>query len=424
MQPIDGEHQRLRHKLLAGLLDATTSSLATFLVGIVAVRNLSPSELGEYGALFSAFLFGGLVPSEGFFLPRILTSMQRPPTDRLEGIARAAAASWKHAGVGCSAIAVAVAVLHDQSTPGRLAVQALAAGGLVFVSPMQDYVRRTFHLAERSWQASVVSATQLLAVAAISLSVGFAGRSLVQLPLVILLIANCLSLLVGFALSGRIAFRGKPWSDPAISSKAALSSAAVVYGASFVCLLLMARISGTDSVGYAEAARTAAQPVLVASMGLSAAFSSRALSAMQAQDREAVKRVNLAFVGLLVASTLAYLAPLLHPAGQKLVAEFLPHAFAIQGLVIVSIVANLLGSSTFLIREQLLKAGGGERMARVDYRAATLPIVAGLLAAQLGAFARPVGLIAQHTFRLSAYRKPWTEELQTENTGPAAKAFD
>ena len=407
MEPQPGAHQRIQHKLFAGLLDAGSSSIATFLVGIIAIRNLSLEDLGIYGTLFSAFLFGGLVSSEAFFLPRSLTSLQKPASSRLEGLGSAVVGSWRHGLAGCLAVVIALVVVADQGTSRLLIPEALGTLGLVFVSPMQDYVRRSFHLAERSWLATVVSGVQLISVIAIESVARWAGISVVMFPLIILLLANCLSLITGLALAGRGAFKGDPTPDPAISTRAAVSSALLIYGASFVCSLLMARIAGTASVGYAEAARTAAQPVLVVGMGLSAAFSSRALGATLAGNRSAVWKVNGTFVGLLALATAGYAVPLFSGPTRDVLTGFVPAAYAVEGLLVATLIANLASSSTFLVKDQLLNGGLGGPMVRIDFIAASLPVITGLASAQLLAFARPVGLIGQHLMRLILYRGLW-----------------
>ncbi|HEX6913010.1 MAG TPA: hypothetical protein VF142_21555, partial [Longimicrobium sp.] len=58
-----------RAALAAGVADAGFASLASFAVGVYAIRALEPGALGAYALVFAAFTLLAVVPAQLLFVP-------------------------------------------------------------------------------------------------------------------------------------------------------------------------------------------------------------------------------------------------------------------------------------------------------------------------------------------------------------------
>ncbi len=169
---------------------------------------------------------------------------------------------------------------------GQLVLPLALTSFVVFVvSPIQDHLRRLFHLDQAAWQAARVSTAQavtsVVAVAVLHIVLGdpawtaFGG----------LAVANVLSTaytLIGArratrtvavdeqvaarfldAISVRLLTRMGWW----LGTAGALST-----GANLLVVGLISAVAGEAALGHAEAARTLAQPIVVVSMGLRSVY--------------------------------------------------------------------------------------------------------------------------------------------------------
>ena len=86
--------------------------------------------------------------------------------------------------------------------PTVVAPLALTAALTTILSPVQDHLRRVFHLADQSWRAAATSAVQF-GVATVCLAVGYFAFDVpaAWLPFGSLAVANAASLTAGFALA-------------------------------------------------------------------------------------------------------------------------------------------------------------------------------------------------------------------------------
>jgi Na+-driven multidrug efflux pump len=273
------------------------------------------------------------------------------------------------------------------------------------VSPAQDHLRRSFHYRERSWGAALISLGQLLAVIGLSVGSAVRGLPLARLPLTILLAANGFSLLLGLVLARDRAFKQQIPVDGSVRSRQILISSLAIVGAGLVSTVIMSVLVGPDLVGYAEAARTAAQPVLVVTFGLTAALSSRALSAVHERDHARARDVNRLFIILLGVTTVAFFLLFVIPPSLELIGALLPAAVAIPGLALVSITGNLFLGLTYFWREQIINGGKEKPMAEVDVWSVSVPVAAALASPWLGAFARGIGVVGQNIYRALYYRR-------------------
>jgi hypothetical protein len=66
---------RSRWKIAAGVFDAAFASLATFGIGIFAIRHFEPAVLGSYALVFAAFSLVVIIPRELVFVPAEVASI-------------------------------------------------------------------------------------------------------------------------------------------------------------------------------------------------------------------------------------------------------------------------------------------------------------------------------------------------------------
>lgn len=412
--------QRLEQKLIAGLADAGMSSAASFLVGLLAIRTLSPDALGVYSVLFSAWVVGAVVSAEAFFYPRLVTLMKRPSHERTFGLARTVVSSSLHGMAGGAVVVLAALAISSQAEPGFLLTEGLASFGLVTASPAQDYLRRVLHLSEQSWKASLVSAGQLIFVLG---WFGFGVATDLELggsPLLILFAANVASILLGFLLVGRRGtnMKGAIALDPNVHSGSVFRSAAFFLGSGLLASVIMSWLVGPAIVGYSEAARTAAQPLLVIGIGLNSALSSRSLKAVHDRDLTASRRATRLFLFICIAASLVLLAIYNVDWTERFATSLMPAAFEVPGLVILWIAAHFLVLASGWRREQLINVGREKEVARTDTWVAAFPVVIAFLSPGIGAFARATGVFFQSGFRWSAYDRRWSALFQDSANPP------
>src|SRR5919202_1297041 len=77
-----------RPTMLAGVLDAGLSSLASFAVGVYAARTLTPVLLGGYALAFTAYGLAATVPAQLVFTPLEITATTCPGPSRLPFLRR------------------------------------------------------------------------------------------------------------------------------------------------------------------------------------------------------------------------------------------------------------------------------------------------------------------------------------------------
>ncbi len=405
--PIVDQQQRLRHKLPAGIVDASLASLATFAAGLAAVRWLQPAELGTYSVIFSAFLVASLLPTELIYTPVQVSMIRLDVQQRLGGIVHSLGKGLPPAMFGWVFILVAGGLIWWRSDPSAVVELAITGVGLTVVSPMQDHLRRGFHIAERSWGAALMSGSQLLAVVAALLVMRSTAVDPAWAPLGSLVIANTISLGFGLWIS-RQAWRVRHAAPAVTVSGGWLAASSVsAYGGTLAASVVMTLVAGPEIVGFAEAARVAAQPVLVVTTGVAAALASRHLRAAATADRSAAIKVNQSFFVVIAVAGISYLAIAGFAWSLNPLFALIPLAYEIAFLVPVTILSNLALSATSPLRDQLIAAHMEVPMAKTDFASLVIPTVVATTAGVTGAFARPLGIIGQNVFRTLRYRSTW-----------------
>ena len=400
------DQQRLRHKLPAGIVDASLSSLATFAAGLAAVRWLDPAELGSYSVIFSAFLVGTLLPSELTYTPIQVSMIKLAAKQRLGGIVQSLGKGIPSALLGLIILLVAFSVIWWPSKSSVEVELALTGAALILISPMQDHLRRGLHIAERSWLAVWMSGAQLVAVVAFLLVTLSMDLDPAWAPLGSLTVANTISLCFGLYMS-REAWRVRPDSPPVtVSGRWLAASSISAFGGTLVASLVMTLVAGPEIVGFAEAARVAAQPILVITTGVTAALASRHLRAAHTVDRAAAETVNKNFFLVIGVAGMAYLAIAGFAWSLNPLFLLIPTAYDIPFLIPVTILSNLaLGFTSF--RDQLIASNREVPMAKVDITSLVIPTIVATTAGATGAFARPFGVIGQNVYRTIRYRTIW-----------------
>ena len=401
------QEQRLRHKLPAGIVDAALSSLGTFAAGLAAVRLLNPAELGIYSVIFSAFLVASLLPAEITYTPIQVSMIRLGAQERLGGIVHSLGKGLPPALLGCVLILVAGGLIWWRSDHTAVIELAITGVGLTVISPMQDHLRRGLHIAEKSWDAALMSAAQLLAVVGALVIMQLLEVAPAWAPLGSLVVANTVSLGFGLLLS-RPAWRLRPAAPVVtVSGRWLAASSVTAYGGTLVASVVMTLVAGPEIVGFAEAARVAAQPVLVVTTGVAAALASRHLRAADTVDKAAAMMVNKSFFLVVAIAGISYLAIAGFAWSFNPVFALIPSAYEIAWLIPVTILSNLVLSFTSPLRDQLIASNKEVPMAKIDFASLAIPTVVAASAGVTGAFARPLGIIGQNAFRTIRYRSIW-----------------
>lgn len=398
---------RLLTLLPAGMVDAGFASLATFAMGFYASTRFAPELLGVYALFFSVFLAAAVVPNQGLFVPAEVVALAEEPAARLWVVPQAIRAAWLPTCASASLVALA-AVVAPGSTPGRTLVAFTATAFVATVfSPFQDHVRRSLHLAGVSWRAAAVSAVQLVTVLA---AIGGLEASPVDeawVPFGALAVANVVSLATGLVLA-------RPGRGPRVelglnlrllarSGRWLVIAGALPTAAAFVVATLVSALAGSEALGFAEAARILAQPVLVLTTGLVAVLGPRSMEAAARRRRADARRAERVFVVIALAGSAVYLPAVGFDAPWNLLTGLVPNAYAVGGLLAVTILANVVSAVALPAFSELVGGREEARLAGVEAIASAARVAVGLAASVLGAFAVPWALMALGVARLAGY---------------------
>jgi O-antigen/teichoic acid export membrane protein len=174
-------------------------------------------------------------------------------------------------------------------------------------------------------------------------------------------------------------------------------------GATFVGAALVSRLAGVDELGFAQAAHVAARPVLILATGLAAVLGFRLMEAGAARSRERGSRFWRLYSLLVAGGAVAYAALVGFDWVGNPLAAILPRAYEVGGLVVVTIVANLVAALIKPPRDELIGARFEPRVASIDSTAALAIVAMALLAGPLQAFAVPLGILASSLIQVAAY---------------------
>lgn len=354
---------RLSRSIPFGLLDAGSAALATFATGVYAVDQFDPDELGVYALFFAIFLVAAIVPTSLVFLPGEVRLLDRPEGQRLDGFRLTLPAGFPVA--AAASLLVMLAWIPAAEASRSLVIPLIVTTVLVaLLSPIQDHVRRVMHLAGTSWLAAVTSVVQLVVTGA-SLAAGTAGGvDAAWIPFGALLAANVVSTGVGLFLARRYAtpVPGDPFALRSLAASGRWLTGVGILPllAAFLAAAIVDLTAGSEFVGFAEAARIAARPLLVLVTGISAVLNPPSMLAGRRRDR--TEGVRLARISKLtvVGSGLVLLAWTGFDWPGNPMAWLVPEAYSIEGLTAVTIVTFVVFGMLFSDESQLI--GGGREL--------------------------------------------------------------
>lgn len=370
------------------------SSLATFFVGIFAVRELETEPLAAYALLFSAFLVAGQLSTELVLIPSQIIALDAHPLGRLGMIRHSLPRGAKLSAVGALAVPLGALPLVGEVERTDLVLLAASACALAVVSPLQDHLRAMFHLADQSWVSAGIALAHLSATAVGLLVLG--SRAPLLAPFGALVLGNTLSIFVAAVAF----FRIKPEHSPQPTSKQ-LSSLGVWLlatgvsktGLAYASRALVTAVLGTAALGFVEGARVVAQPINVLAMGLIAQVGPRSTAASSKGNRQVAKHWRKRFVQLLAIVALPYIALTSVPWDLNPFFTLAPRAYAISGLTAATLLVALIGCVLRPLRAELLGARLQRIVARVTIAAGAVEIAfIGLGGTIFGAYAVPMGL--------------------------------
>lgn len=336
-----------------GVVDSGASSLATFLVGLVAVRYLATNALGSYALAYSAFLLATAVPAVLVFTPVEAQAVAEAGGRRRLAILRASLSLGLPTAVLSSVLVAGLVLAVPSSTPvGTLRLFAGTLLVLSAISPLQDHLRRMLHSADRSWDAATTSGIQAITVGVLLgllLALGQGDRPWV--PFGVLAAANVVS--TGWALL-RCRHVGPPLQiDRARvrrQGSTLLVGALALFSANFAILALVTVRAGVRAVAQVEAVRLVSQPMTVLVVGLLAVYVPRVMTSALIRPPRATHRLVGRALLLLSVLTALYDGAVSIPWRGGPLEALVPRAFEDRGLLAVMVVVQVASYSTFAYR--------------------------------------------------------------------------
>ncbi|MEX0865254.1 MAG: hypothetical protein WD269_10320 [Acidimicrobiia bacterium] len=381
--------------LSAGQIDSAFSSVATFVAGLYAVRVFDATTLGAYVVVFTAWNLARTLPSEMVYTPSEVVAVGHAGQRRIHILSSSMQRGFLLSLLGAVGVLASSLVIHGDI--GQQAALALTVTGaaVTIIAPMLDHWRKMFHIAHASWRAAVTAAAQM--VATIVLILVLDGRvHPAWIPFG--------AIAAGYALSGIVAlllttplmrtYQGgieRPeWVELSRVGRWLLLANLAAFGSDFVLVLIAKAALGPDVLGYAEAARVVARPVIVLGVGLAAVLGPRSVQAGMGPDPQAARsprRVLWLFscLGGLLYLPLVGLDWTLNP-----LPSILPNAYAVKGLVAVTIAGAIIFNFALPWWYELLGARRQRELARTEMVASILKVATGLAASLLQAFTLPV----------------------------------
>jgi O-antigen/teichoic acid export membrane protein len=290
------------------------------------------------------------------------------------------------------------------------------------------------HLAEASWMAAATSLVQASGATVALIILGRAVGDPAWVAFGALGAANVVSVSFGLWIARRNAAGTKVPAEVHATVHHSLRYREVVRGGRYLALTgvmsagtnllvtwLVSTIAGASTVGYAEAARTIAQPVMVVAMGLRSVMGPASMDAGRRGDRQAGSRVAWTFYAALGALSLVY-AVAVGPAWSfSPLPGLVSLAYVVGWTVAITILANVLNGAAFPRRLELVGAGRERSllMSEAWANAAQLATAAVLATAFGGSvlvatLARPGSMVALGVTRIGLYRVPLDHHYDRE----------
>jgi len=268
---------------------------------------------------------------------------------------------------------------------------------VTFLSPLQDHVRRMLHMADRSWGAAVVSLVQLTVTATVMLCLVRLGAQPGIIVFSGLAVANLISLTVGVCLA-------RPGRRPPIDDQ--ISAAHLARKGKWFVLMgilptasglaaahLVVQLAGAEALGFSEAARVVAQPLIVLATGLTAVTGPRSMESARAMRLDLARRIERPFVAVVAVATCVYLLAFGTAAPWNPIAAVVGSGYEIPGLVALTVVSNSIGVLSWPYRVELMAGAQEVTLTKFEGLSGVLVVlVAALTGALLKSYAKPFGL--------------------------------
>ena len=388
----------VRSKLPAGIVDAGFASLATFAAGLVAVTLLNDVDRGIYAVFFVAFTLGAIIAYQLVYVPAEIVAVSRTLSERLT-ILDDSLRIGRLPALGGSMVIIAATVttapIADFGLSVGLTVTAFVA---TYLSPTQDHLRRILHIAHRPWHAAYMSIVQFVVTAASLGIMWLVDVPVVWIPFGSLAIANIVSMSFGRFLihrdrHGAVAPGHVTFRELSLQGRWLLMQAIIPALAAFATANIITYLASPEAMGYAEAARIVAQPIMVAAGGLTSALRPRVMEAAMMRDFQVSKRVQALYIALVLGAALLYIPIVGDTWAWNPLATVVPAAYEVRYLVIAAIASNAVMGAQFLIVNEMFAAGRARALTILEALATPLRLLAAAYAAAIGAFALPVSQI-------------------------------
>ncbi len=391
----------------SGVTDAVFSALATFAAALYAARQLPTRALGAYALLMAAMLLATSLPSQAFFVPVEQFWVGARSRDLLAVVRRGVIRGLPLAIAAAVVVVPGAALFSDLPDSGMLVSLTVTATLAALIWPIQDFTRRMLHLGHASPSAALVSLINFVAVG-VALFVGsMLGVSSALLPFGSLVVGNIASLGVAMR-RAQLLSTPEPPTIPTYgalwrSGRWLLLAGAIPFAAGVVAVAVVTALAGGVAVGHAEAARIVAQPALVVATGLAAVARPRSMLAASTGNREASHKVRWWLTVATLGFSVVYSIAVVPQWTVNPVPTLLPAAFAVSGLVAVSIVAATLMAISFPFRFELVGGGRELALSRVEAIGNALRVLVAASAGLTGAFALPLGTASMAATRVVGF---------------------
>ena len=392
-------------RLRFGLLDSALASLGMLAIGLYALSVFDAATLGVFAIFRSTFILAAVVPRQLLLLPAELSTLDDEAADRLGILTTSLRAGLVPALAAGVALPLATLLAGSVPSTTRWAF-AGTAWLLAILSPLQDHLRRLAHLAGKSWLAAQASLVLVVVTAAALWLLNLSDLNRAMIPFGALAIGNLVSLATGWAVVRNISVQRAP--SQTVRQMMRRGRWLVVIGAispftTFLSVAVVAALAGAEVLGFAEAARTVAQPVFIFGQGLAAVSNPLSMEAARRKDRPGAVSNARRYVMLLTGAALLYLVVFGLPWSANPMRGQFPLAFAMAGLLPLQIAANLANGAGAPFRAEVMGAGRDRRLAVAELTGNLVQVAFAFTALAIGAYARPGGDLASGVVLVLVY---------------------
>lgn len=405
-------------RIPAGVIDSGFASIATFAVGVFAVRYLTASGLGIYSVYFSAFVLATVIPRNLIFKAAQVNLLPFPMKSRLGAFRNGLLPGSFIALLSASLVSMAIPTATTTGQGTLVVPMTVTAFLAAFLSPIQDHLRTIMHLGEASWGAAAMSIVQGTVVGAVLVTAGIMNLDPAWIPFGALMVANTISLIVGFVLLERIG--DDPDTDsPSLGTLVRpggwfLATEITKSAAEFVSRSIVLFVASPAVLGFVEGARLASRPLAVFVVGISAVVVPKSMEAGRTKDQTSAALLSKRFNGGVLVLGLVYLlvGGVSWP-GNPMV-ELVPLGYTVSWLVPSMIIATAFQSTLFTKPGEIIGAGLERNLTRVEALGSTVFVLSSFLAGLIGAFSIPIAVTLTSAVRWIGYRRTLQEHYSGE----------